>query len=80
MKKHSKPKRKTLTLYMCGVDWQHEADAVTSGTSVYPSRKAILRHRTCVKDCGIVAVKVQLSRWVQKQNFRKQRRRSGKEA
>jgi hypothetical protein len=70
---------KSLTLYICGVDWQHELGEASDGTRVYPSLEAIQHHRTCVKQCGVVRVTavVQEAEWVMPQNFRK-RKEEGK--
>lgn len=65
---------KALTLYMCGVAWQHEAEADAEGTPLFPSIKALKAVRPCWKDCGIVSVRVRLKRWEAKQKLLRKRK------
>lgn len=55
-------KSKTAKLYMCGTDYQHEMGEVT--VKMYASIESLKADRPCVRECGIVAVKVELVEWV----------------
>lgn len=59
----------TGVYFMCGVDFQHHLDNDALGTPVYASIEDLREHRHCVKQCGIVAVKIELVRWEQEQDF-----------
>lgn len=52
-------------VYTCGVDYQHEIDAIE--TSVYPSIESLKHHRKCWIQCGIVRLRVELDEWVEPQ-------------
>ncbi len=65
----AKERVRTIKGYMCGVDWQHELGEAMGGNVVYPSVDDLKKHRKCVKNCGIVEVKVQLSKWVEPQDL-----------
>lgn len=54
---------------MCGVDFQHHLRDDGYGTKSYPSVEELKAHRPCWPQCGIVAVRVELSRWVERQNL-----------
>jgi len=54
---------------MCAVDWRWELGEARGGTVVYGSIKDLQRHRTCVKQCGIVQVEVKMTRQIRKENF-----------
>lgn len=60
---------KTVEVYMCGVDWQHEIGQAMGGVTLYSTLDDLERFRPCVKTCGVVKVKVQLVEWVIEQNF-----------
>ena len=44
--------------YMCATDFDHELGEAPGGIEVYRSKEDCLAHRTCVKGCGMVKVKV----------------------
>ncbi len=52
--------------YMCQVDFDFELGEAMAGTSVYSSKKDLKENRKCVNECGIVRVKIQLDKVVQK--------------
>lgn len=56
----------TVTGYMCLVDWEVELGGASSGNTVYPSVDDLRRRRKCVDGCGIVEVRVEAVRVVQK--------------
>ena len=62
-----KMKSKIVTVYLCGVDWQHELAAI--GGKVWPSVKSLKKDCKCWKQCGIVKLNVTLDKWVSKQDF-----------
>lgn len=49
---------KTLKLYMCMIDWQHELGEAADGTLMYPSLKALQKYHDCWEECGVVEVTV----------------------
>jgi hypothetical protein len=55
--------------FMCQTDWEHELGAAVGGNVVYPSAEDLKKHRKCVKQCGIVKVKVYFAESVQAQDF-----------
>jgi hypothetical protein len=58
-----------FTGYMCQTDWLHDVRGATDGARVYPSEAAVRRERGCVAECGIVEVRMTLSRVVQKEDW-----------
>lgn len=60
---------KTETVYMCGVDWQHEIGCAMGGNRFYPSVKDAEENCKCVKSCGLVEVEVRFKRWVIEQDL-----------
>lgn len=46
--------------YMCQVDWNWELGEARGGTEIYASIEDCKRKRECVKNCGIVKVKIEL--------------------
>lgn len=62
---------KKMTLYLCGVDWQHELGEAADGTKVYPSLQALKKYRTCWDECGVVKVSVTFEdiEWVEPQDL-----------
>lgn len=58
---------RVLIVYMCGVDWRHEAYAIPA--MIYPSEKSLRRSRECVSQCGIVEIEMRFKRWVQPEDF-----------
>lgn len=59
----------TATVYLCGVDWQHELLMVSSGTTVYPTVEDIQEALKCTDQCGIVEVEIRFKRWILPQNI-----------
>jgi len=55
---------------MCGVDWQHELGEASDGVTLYPGLKSLMAARPCWKRCGVVRVKVRLSKWVVGQDLK----------
>lgn len=53
---------RTVTGFMCKIDWDHEIGNASRGTRVYPSINAIRAQHTCADECGIVEVEVRLAR------------------
>ena len=45
-------------LYMCLTDYEHELGEASGGTPVYASIEDLKATRSCVSECGIVAVRV----------------------
>lgn len=66
---------KPTKVYMCGVDWQHEADSIAS--TIYPSVESLKKNRPCWEQCGIVCIEVKEAQWVVEQNFDKLSERKG---
>ena len=57
-------KEKTVTVYMCGVDWNWEIGKAFDGNTVYPSIEALKEnHRSHF--CGIVECEINLKKWVE---------------
>lgn len=68
-----KPEEKTVTLYACGVDWQHElGEGARPDCVLCESLELLAAARGCTKDCGIVKLKARLTleEWVAPQNLR----------
>lgn len=62
---------RTLTLYIDGVDWQHELGAAADGTLLYPTESCLKEYNSCWDQCGIVEVEATFGepRWVHPQEF-----------
>lgn len=62
---------KKMTLYLCGVDWQHELGEASDGTKLYPNLESIKHYRKCWKECGVVKVNVTFEdvEWVEPQDL-----------
>jgi hypothetical protein len=76
MAKPTKKKTHKITLYTCGVDWQHEigqASDLCGKSPLYHSVKALKAKRTCWKECGIVKLSLTLDEWVVDQDFGRKR-------
>lgn len=70
-KKKKKIKKDSKIGYMCAVMFQHEMDPDCSiGIPVYSKVNYLKDAHECVKECGIVKVKVTLEKWVKSQRFR----------
>ena len=46
--------------YMCKVDFEWEVGEALGGTRIYPSLEDLKENCKCVKECGIVKVRVEL--------------------
>lgn len=55
--------------FMCKTDFDYEMQGARDGATIYPSEKALRRARSCVAECGIVAVCVILECVVQAENY-----------
>lgn len=64
------PEVKEMTLYLDGVDWQHELGAASDGTKLFPTADCA-KDAVCWKECGIVKVKCrfELVEWVEPQKL-----------
>jgi hypothetical protein len=49
---------RTVTGYMCQIDWDHEIGHASDGNKVYPTVEALKREHKSWEDCGIVEVTV----------------------
>jgi hypothetical protein len=52
--------------YIDATDWDHELGEAMGGTKIYCSKEDILRERSCVKECGIIKVKISFVKRVTK--------------
>ena len=52
--------------YMCLIDFECELGAALGGNRVFPDEKDCREHHKCSSHCGIVEVKVEATRIVQK--------------
>jgi len=62
------------TFYACGVSWQHdigEALNFEGNMPLYSTKERLMEGEPCYKQCGIVEVKMSISRWVHPQDFTK---------
>lgn len=67
-----KTKEKSIKLYVCGIDWDVEANywkEMSTLPVLYPSIKQLKKDRLCWQECGIVELNVSLTKWVLKQNL-----------
>ena len=60
-----------MTLYLCGVDWQHELGEAADGTTFYPNLESLKHYRKCWEECGVIKVKVTFDdiEWVEPQRL-----------
>lgn len=68
-KSKKKKKVKTVKVYMCAIDWQHELGEVSDYTKVYSSPQALKAQHSCWQECGIVEVEVKLTKWIEPQDL-----------
>jgi hypothetical protein len=63
---------KTITVFLDGVDFQHELGETTVTT--YASVDSLKKSSKCWSQCGIVKVKLKVNsvEWVEPQNFNKE--------
>ena len=57
---------KEYTAYVCKTDWDYHFPDDWHGVDIYFSEKSIREHRKCVKECGIVKVKVSFEEVIEK--------------
>lgn len=46
--------------YMCKKEFEVYLEKGMTSTPIYASKKAITSHKACVKECGVVKVKVEV--------------------
>jgi hypothetical protein len=63
---------KEITVFMCGVDYQHHLENDAYGTRVYASIEDLKERKKCWHQCGIVAASVRLVRWECEQDFNRE--------
>lgn len=51
--------------YMCKVAWDWELGEDWHGTKIYPSLEALMEHHSCIDECGIVKVRIDLDSIIQ---------------
>jgi hypothetical protein len=71
-------KTKEVTVYLDGVDWQHEIGEASGGNRVYGSVRDLKENNRCWESCGVVKCNITLVEWVEEQNFNKMFRDSSK--
>lgn len=62
----------TKTVYLCGVDWQHEigeAMDLEGSMPFYSSVEELKEKRTCWKQCGIIEAEIKMIKWVEPQDL-----------
>jgi len=59
-----------FTAYMDGIDFNEERGQPRGGNVLFATPEAVLRHRTCSEECGVVEVEVKRIRWVREQSLR----------
>lgn len=67
---------KSMTMYACGVDWQHEIGeehGLEGRMPLYTSVESIEHHRHCTDECGIVKLELTEVEWVKIQQLLKRR-------
>jgi hypothetical protein len=57
-------KAKTVLVYMDATDYVEGLGTNWNGVPVYPSDKSVIYNAKCVKNCGIVELKVEYSRTI----------------
>lgn len=62
-------KEKTIKVYICGIDLDHEIGEVMNGTQVYPTVAALKKERMCWRECGIAELEVKVKKWVHEPEF-----------
>lgn len=66
-KEKSKPKE--ITVFVDGVDWQHEIGEASDGNKIYPDIESLKKYSRCWAGCGVVKCKIVFEEWVVEQNF-----------
>jgi hypothetical protein len=59
-----------FTAFMDGIDFHEERGQPRGGNSLYATAEAVLKHRKCAEECGVVEVEVSMTRWVHPQNLK----------
>lgn len=64
---------RTMTLFLDGVDWQHELGEAGDGTTLYPSLQGLKVGNSCWESCGVVKVTARFlnEEWVVPQDLMK---------
>lgn len=57
-----------FTAFMDGTDFQEERGQPRGGNSIYATPEAVLEHRRCSFDCGVVEVEIRRVGWVRHPN------------
>ena len=60
------------TFYACAVDWRHEmgeAPDLEGRMPLYSTVEELKRKRTCWNECGIVEIKLEMTKWIEPENF-----------
>ena len=59
---------KSYTVYMDATDFFWEQGNPLEGNQVFATPEAVLRHRKCASDCGVVELEVTFKGWAQEPN------------
>lgn len=62
-------KNKKVTVYVDGVDWQHEIGEAPDGNTVYPSTDSLKEFNRCWEGCGVVECEIVFKKWIIKQDW-----------
>lgn len=62
---------KKITVYCCGIDWQHELGEALGGNKVYSSVKDLKKYHEHWEQCGIVQLEIKGIKWVEPQDLYK---------
>lgn len=57
--------------YMCATDFDFEVGEAPGGIQIYRSKEDALAHRSCIRSCGLVKVKIMLEKVILKSNLLK---------
>lgn len=70
---------KKRTVYICGVDWQHELDnSKAIDLKFFMSVEALKRTKKCWDECGIIKCEIEFKEWVEPQDLLSKIRAKGK--
>lgn len=72
--KAKKPKK--VTVFLDGVDWQHEIGEASDGNKVYPGVDSLKEHNRCWDGCGIVECEIVFKKWVLEHDWKRMARDS----
>ena len=59
-----KSKTKKVTVFLDGVDFQHEIGEAPDGNTVYPDVDSLKENNRCWEGCGIVECELVFKKWV----------------